>query len=65
MIGFLILYFLIQKAMFCIIEKKYDENMSDILLLIIALQGVMGYIPDVSYKIKESVENLLDKFIKP
>jgi len=64
-IGFLVLYFLIQKAMFCISAGKYEENIADILLLIIALQGIMGYFPDISYRIKESVENLIAKFIKP
>jgi hypothetical protein len=66
-IGFLVLYYLIQKAIFCISAKQYQYsvNIADVLLLIIALEGIMGHFPDVSYKIKEGAENLLGKVIKP
>lgn len=63
-IGFSILYFLIKKAMFCLSTNQYNESMVDVLLLIIALLGVSGFIPDVAYKIKEGADNIVGKIIK-
>lgn len=63
-IGFLILYFLIKKSIFCLSTNQYSENMIDVLLLMIALLGVFGFIPDVAYKIKEGVDSLVGRIIK-
>ena len=63
LVGFGLMYFLIRKAMFSIDEGQYTENIADVLLLIIALLGMLGYLPDVSYSIKKKTADLLEKII--
>ena len=64
-VGFLVLYFLIRKAMFCISTGEYDyESIIDVLLLIIALLGISACLPAVTYKLTEGIGQIIDKIIE-
>ena len=61
-VGFLILYFLIRKAIYCVNAHEYkDENIIDILLLIIALIGISGYLPYTIFSLSNGIHKMLEK----
>jgi len=62
--GFLVLYYLMQKAMFCMYIGKFDMNLTDILLLVIALMGISGFFPEVADKLRKGAVYIIEKFIE-
>ena len=64
-VGFLVLYYLIRKGSYSILEKQYTLiTISDVILLIIALLGISGYLPWVAYKIADRVAEILGRKTK-
>ncbi len=60
LVGFAILYYLIRKARFCIINNQYTiVSFADIVLLFIAAMGVAGYLATAIWKISDKLEHIL------
>lgn len=60
--GFAVLYYLVRKAQFSVMVKNYNLiNMTDVLLLVVALIGVSGYIPQAMGVISNKIAALLNK----
>ena len=61
-IGFAILYYLVRKAHFSVLVKNYNLlNVTDVLLLLLALIGVAGYLPHAMGIVSNKISSLLSK----
>lgn len=59
-VGFALFYYLIRKAIFSILEKQYNLiNLTDVLLLIIAIIGIFGLLPWTMHTIAGKIAEIL------
>ena len=63
-LGFSLLYYLINKVLYCMTTEPKQYNLisvTDVLLLIIALMGIAGYLPNVIYRITRGINKIVEK----
>jgi len=64
-IGFTVFYYLIRKALFSVSEKQYNLiNLTDVLLLIVAIIGIFGLLPWTMHTIAGKIDEILSRSTK-